>query len=239
MPQSDTNPLRALINDPRHVVGCHIWGPDAGLALNDLDGATSLGGRLPELQGRSVLVATGDQLTTALALIELDGVARRLVLCPPDLQAIHLPHVIATAELDAVVTGRDNAASFAHCNVPLRVCCKPELIPAHPDVHPRRTTEWVMLTSGTTGVPKMVVHTLAGLLSAIDTAGGRDPTMVWATFYDIRRYGGLQIFFRGLLCARGLVLSSPHESAADHLVRLGECRVTHISGTPSHWRRAS
>ncbi len=44
-----------------------------------------------------------------------------------------------------------------------------------------------MLTSGTSGVPKIVGHTLAGLSGAIvaDTVAAGSP--VWATFYDIRR----------------------------------------------------
>ena len=43
-----------------------------------------------QLAGRSVLLPPRP-LTAALALIELDGIARRLVLCPPDLAAAHLP----------------------------------------------------------------------------------------------------------------------------------------------------
>jgi acyl-CoA synthetase (AMP-forming)/AMP-acid ligase II len=61
---------------------------------------------------------------------------------------------------------------------------------------------------------------------------------VWGTFYDIRRYGGLQIFLRAVMGRGSLVLSSAAEPPADHLMRLGEHAVTHLSGTPSHWRRA-
>ena len=60
----------------------------------------------------------------------------------------------------------------------------------------------------------------------------------WSTFYDIRRYGGLQIYLRAVLAGAPLVLSSANESPADFLERAAERRVTHISGTPSHWRRA-
>jgi hypothetical protein len=55
------------------------------IPLAELAQATSLGGRLEELRERSVLLLAKDQLTAALALIELDGIARRMVLCPPDL----------------------------------------------------------------------------------------------------------------------------------------------------------
>jgi acyl-coenzyme A synthetase/AMP-(fatty) acid ligase len=41
-----------------------------------------------------------------------------------------------------------------------------------------------------------------------------------------------------LLTGGSLVLSSAEEPAADFLIRAGARGVTHISGTPSHWRRA-
>jgi acyl-coenzyme A synthetase/AMP-(fatty) acid ligase len=94
-----------------------------------------------------------------------------------------------------------------------------------------------MFTSGTTGAPKMVQHSLAGLTAAIKRNAGHDGPVVWGTFYDIRRYGGLQIFFRALLDGGSLILSSPKEPIGDHLVRLGAHGATHVSGTPSHWRR--
>jgi acyl-CoA synthetase (AMP-forming)/AMP-acid ligase II len=65
-----------------------------------------------------------------------------------------------------------------------------------------------------------------------------DYPVVWATFYDIRRYGGLQIFLRASLGGASLVLSSAGEPIADHLARLAEHGGTHLTGTPSHWRRA-
>jgi acyl-coenzyme A synthetase/AMP-(fatty) acid ligase len=84
----------------------------------------------------------------------------------------------------------------------------------------------------------MVLHTLAGLTGAIKRGTtGNDP-VVWGTFYDIRRYGGLQIFLRALHDGGSLVLSDAKEPVGDFLVRLARHGVTHMSGTPSHWRRA-
>jgi acyl-coenzyme A synthetase/AMP-(fatty) acid ligase len=214
----------------------HLHGLAASVALADLARGTSLGGRLPELAGRSVLVATGDQLTAALALIELDGVARRLVLCPPDLAIEHLPTVIADAEVDAIVTsGQMDAGELG---VRLHAVCHPAIAPMGERPAARHATEWVMFTSGTTGMPKMVVHTVAGLTGAIKRNGAHDGPIVWGTFYDIRRYGGLQIFFRAIIDGGSLVLSDAGEAVADHLARLGRNGATHVSGTPSHWRRA-
>jgi acyl-coenzyme A synthetase/AMP-(fatty) acid ligase len=97
-------------------------------------------------------------------------------------------------------------------------------------------TEWILLTSGTTGRPKLVQHTLTSLTGAIELES--KPGRVWSTFYDIRRYGGLQIFLRAILTGTPLVLKSAQETGAKFLARAGALGVTHILGTPSHWRRA-
>jgi acyl-CoA synthetase (AMP-forming)/AMP-acid ligase II len=201
----------------------------------DLNRGTSLNGRLAELVGRSVLIATTGQLTSGLALIELDGVARRITILPPDVDPAHRGALIANAEVDAAVVDGDTSAYFS--NLPVVVTCTPQIQPSERGPDGNVVTEWVLLTSGTTGVPKMVVHTLAGLVTAIPPQKFSETT-VWATFYDIRRYGGLQIFLRAVLGGASLILSSAGEPIADHLSRLARHGVTHLSGTPSHWRRA-
>ena len=212
-----------------------IWDRAARVGVNQFARGTGLGGRLAELKGRSVVVATSSQLTTALALIELDGVARRLTILPPDTD--HLAAVIACAEADAVVTDASTTDHSA-LDLPLRVVCAPAIVPAEQLSLPNVPTEWVLLTSGTSGVPKMAVHSLASLIAPIGAGQRLDGAVVWGTFYDIRRYGGLQIFLRAIVGGASLVLSCSGEPIADHLARLGRCGVTHLSGTPSHWRRA-
>jgi acyl-CoA synthetase (AMP-forming)/AMP-acid ligase II len=211
------------------------------LRLAELAAASSLGGRLEELRGSTVLIATRDQLTAALALIELDGVARRIVLCPPDLAETHFRAVIETA--GAVAWVRDTGVPEQYgAGLALCVTAHPALISGDLTRHRSEETEWILLTSGTTGAPKLVLHTLTTLTSAIVHQQASRPapsrTPVWSTFYDIRRYGGLQIFLRAALRGGSLVLSEPKEAITDFLARVGAAGVTHISGTPSHWRRA-
>ena len=202
--------------------------------IADLAGGSCLDGRRGALADRSVLVATGGQLTTALALIELDGVARRLTILPPDADPNHFAAIVAGAEIDAVVVDRDSAVRLP---LPVRVVGAAEIAAAKPLPAPSRDTEWVMLTSGTAGVPKMVVHSRGGLTAAFRDRK-LDDTIVWGTFYDVRRYGGLQIFLRAVLGGVSLVLSSAGEPIAEHLARLGRHGATHVLGTPTHWRRA-
>lgn len=230
--------LRDYLGDPSDCGGCHLWGGHASAALKDAICSTSLGGRRAELSGRSVLLHTHDQLAAALAILELDGIVRRLVLCPPDLPAEHLSRVIAGAGVDAIVSDQDLQDSGA-LGVQLIVRASSALSPvAHEEDPDSFATEWVLLTSGTTGAPKMLAYDLSALTAAIKPGQHQGADVVWGTFYDIRRYGGLQIFLRAMVGQRSLVLSDAGESPKDHLLRLGAHAVTHLTGTPSHWRRA-
>ncbi|HTX41104.1 MAG TPA: fatty acid--CoA ligase family protein [Acidobacteriaceae bacterium] len=229
--------LAGAIHEAGVPAGCFVREADDCAALGDLVAGSALYGRADELQGRSVLLATKGQLTTAAALIELDGVARRVVLCPPDLPLEHLPHVMDVAEVDGIVSDRE----VTHFSGPRPLYfspCSRNLTPASRSGRAHHETEWVLLTSGTTGAPKLVAHTLASLTAGFRRRSSSSRPIVWSTFYDIRRYGGLQILLRALLTGASLVLPGAEEPTADFLERAGSMAVTHISGTPSHWRRA-
>jgi acyl-coenzyme A synthetase/AMP-(fatty) acid ligase len=201
------------------------------LELDRFAGGSSLGDGLARLEGRAVLLAVGDMAKAAAALIELDGVARQIVLCPAGAGIDALGALARAAAADALV--HDGDAPAPEIGVETRVACRLPLQPRSAPRAARFSTEWILPTSGTSGPPKLVAHTLATLTAAFQPVAGER----WATFYDIRRYGGLQILLRALSGAESLTLSDPNESVDAFLVRLGEAGATHISGTPSHWRK--
>jgi acyl-coenzyme A synthetase/AMP-(fatty) acid ligase len=214
----------------------YLIGPKHRTAFGDLLKESSIASGVENLRERSVLIASADQFVTALALIELDGVARRITIFPPDLPLEHLPYVIHYARVDAVVSDGSflNDASISALH---RTVCTPELVSRGHSRQEPLTTEWVLLTSGTTGRPKLVLHTLASLSGCI-VANESNTDVIWSTFYDIRRYGGMQVFIRAVLTGSSLMLAGPKEQLVSFLQRAGDEGVTHISGTPSHWRRA-
>jgi acyl-coenzyme A synthetase/AMP-(fatty) acid ligase len=236
MPQNSQASLWTALSAASDSSARFVYGAEASIALDDLVAGSTLYGRGDELRGLSVLITTTNQIVTASALIELDGIASRIVLCPPDLPLKLLPFVIDSADVDAIVSDRP----MLDLDIPRAVCfvpCSHEITPEKCERSAQHQTEWVLLTSGTTGLPKLVVHNLTSLAGAIQQNGPAGE-IVWSTFYDIRRYGGLQIFLRAMLTGTSLVLPGSQEQTADFLARAGSHGVTHISGTPSHWRRA-
>jgi len=227
--------LRGKIAEASGAQERWLWGRDHAVALSSFATRTYLHDADPA--GRKALLLCDDQLTAAIGLIELDGVADSILICPPDLKDDYLLAVSGAAGVDLVVGTMpilDRARALAVPSALLR--------PAEPcdrpaDKAPARQTSWLLLTSGTSGVPKIVAHDLNTLTAAF-TGARRVDHSVWSTFYDIRRYGGMQILLRALVGGGSIVLSDATEPLADYFARVAERGVTHISGTPSHWRRA-
>jgi acyl-coenzyme A synthetase/AMP-(fatty) acid ligase len=225
----------SLLRTAGQLSECSIFDADKCVRLSDLTFCSSLGSQIVELRGRSVMIATRDQLPAALAMVELDGLARRLVICPPDLTTKHISLVAEAASVDAIVSDRpDLLAGVQRTEFFVTRNLKP--VRGSRELSAHFETEWILLTSGTTGAPKLVAHTLASLTGAITVASAPSDKIVWSTFYDVRRYGGLQVLLRSLLGRSSLILSSAREPIGDFLIRAGAHNVTHILGTPSHWR---
>ena len=222
----------------RDTTGRSISDSGGTIQLAELARASTLSMPLAAFRGRSVLLAARDQMPAALALLELDGIAARITLCPPDVPDEHVEAVAAEAGAEMMIIGPADQPSSNLEHLTLATADRAQIRPLAGDRHQSFiATEWILLTSGTTGVPKLVRHSLATLAGPIDIAAPPDSRTVWSTFYDIRRYGGLQIYLRGMLGGGSLVLTGGREPLADTLYRLPKSGVTHISGTPSHWRR--
>ena len=80
---------------------------DSSVRFDALIAGNPLSADLASLDGAHVLLRTADQLTAALALIALDGIAARIVIAPPDLKEDFLGDVIRRAEIDTLVTDSD------------------------------------------------------------------------------------------------------------------------------------
>ena len=99
--QHAAKPLRRWLLEAERGRGRALLAPGTRLTLDALADTTGLGALRGALADRNVLVSTGSQLAAAEALVELDGLARRIVLAPPDLTPTDIPAVMAGAGIDA------------------------------------------------------------------------------------------------------------------------------------------
>jgi hypothetical protein len=171
MPQNALTLIPGRLGNAPECPPRFLRGAAATLCLDHLLNGTPLGGRGAEVTGRSVLIATRDQFVAALALIELDGVAGRLIVCTPHFPSEHLPALVAKAGIDTIVSDHDRGDDGPR--IPLRILSNGTVTPSKETLATCCRTEWVLLTSGTAGTPKMLVHTFASLTAAIGNALGQ------------------------------------------------------------------
>jgi acyl-coenzyme A synthetase/AMP-(fatty) acid ligase len=214
-------------------------GPTSSATWGQLGSGSVFNCHAADLHGRSIVLAAIGKFAAAAAMIALDGVVRRMVLYPPDLSREHLSFVAQTAEAGVILIDEPLTAQLISGLPDSQILTlTPPTNTSHIPPPTPLLTEWILLTSGTTGRPKLVQHNLASLTGDIDFQRPPEHQTVWSTFYDIRRYGGLHIFLDAVTSGASLVLACTNEPLVDFLTRAGSQGLTHISGTPSHWRRA-
>lgn len=96
------------------------------------------------------------------------------------------------------------------------------------------TSPITIFTSGTTGQPKKVVHTVATLTRSV-RRGERYAGQVWAYAYNPTHMAGLQVFFQAFENQNTLV-NVFNRSRAEVYKCVEKYAVTHISATPTFYR---
>jgi len=103
------------------------------------------------LRGKTILLATALQISTVMALLTVDGLAKRVLLATPDLQP-HFPANIAEAGVDLIISEAETpiGAGVNDYGVPVIHCMETMTSQGYA---PARgvDTQWVLFTSGTTG----------------------------------------------------------------------------------------
>lgn len=95
-------------------------------------------------------------------------------------------------------------------------------------------SEISLFTSGTTGQPKKVIHSIRSLIRNVRKSNQYEND-VWAFAYNPTHMAGLQVFFQAFLNSNSIINVFNH--SRDEIYKLVEkFSITHISGTPTFYR---
>jgi acyl-coenzyme A synthetase/AMP-(fatty) acid ligase len=178
---------------------------------------------LDKLNGANVALIGSCHLDMALLFVLLDGRAGRLILLPNCLEN-------EQKELFYTLSGVTAEVSLnQHSILNIQRIGNSELSPS-------KETEWVVLTSGTTATPKLVVHTLATMTHSTKRST-KDTNFKWGMAYDLNKFAGIQVFLQAITSGSCLVFIDRCDSFADAVELLVDKSCNALSGTPTFWRK--
>ena len=183
--------------------------------------------RHADWQGKRVALGAMPVLEFVSALIFLDGLADAILLLPSEDDAATRAARIAQAQIDIVIENDglgftklfNSQSSSPPCDRPMPIA-----------------STWLLPTSGTTGTPKLITHTLASLTRSMTHRQVGD-AYIWGSLYSLRRFAGLQVFLQSWMCATPLVLNEEGADLSDVLNCLTAKSCNALSATPSMWRK--
>lgn len=96
------------------------------------------------------------------------------------------------------------------------------------------TSDITIFTSGTTGQPRKVIHSIGSLTRSV-RLGDKYRDQVWAFAYNPTHMAGLQVFFQAFENQNTLVNVFNMQRSAVY-AKIAEYQITHISATPTFYR---
>jgi acyl-coenzyme A synthetase/AMP-(fatty) acid ligase len=159
----------------------------------------------------------------------LDGAARQLLLLPADTAPSQAQDFARRA--GSTLWAGDAAAELPTC---VRLQAGTPLTAQVPDIE---DTHWILVTSGTTGTPKLVPHRLVSLGATARTDSGQGARFRWGLVYDPARFAGLQVVLQALLGGSSLALLPASASFDERMELFADSGVNALSATPTLWRK--
>ena len=185
---------------------------------------------------QNIAILLDNSTHTSQLLFALDGTCRRLFIVPKDLNASLLPELLAIAQINLLITDKDTVDIDE--NIEVATVNRTDTVDLIPAEKPEPVvTEWIIATSGTTGIPKLLVHSLAELSGSVKRNTGKGKEFNWGLMYDLSKYAGLQVYLQSLLGGSSLLIPDQQLSLDKQIVFLAENNCNALSATPTLWRK--
>lgn len=193
---------------------------------------TSTANGAEKFVNKSVLIATSRLKEAIHAICKLDGYVKAIGFCPHTFSDHDIDRIAEQGGFDAVLgEGAGVVPRFQEYDSLVGF-----LRDSAGEVAPQ-STNWVMTTSGTTGTPKLVSHFLKTLTSSTKISEQAMQGVRWGMLYDYTRFAGMQVVLQSLLSGAVLVAPDLTKTIQDQLSFLADNGVTHLSTTPTMWRK--
>lgn len=203
-------------------------------------GADRISGELEilrvRLSGARVALQFADPGKALRALVALDGVAEAVALIPATIDPTLVVRLVCQGEFEILLC--DHPEFFIGKHGDLNVYPDLERIPQQRIARPQpEETRWVLATSGTTGLPKLVGHKLSSLIRTTKIDPVRGAGLCWGLLYDYTRFAGLQVLLQSILSGSRLIVPQLDATLEEKLALLIRSGCTHLSATPTMWRK--
>lgn len=183
----------------------------------------------------AVALAFKNNIDAALAIIALDGFADELLLVPQDASPETTTEFIARTKCKLLVGDSTTAIRPDGCAVlKLDLNAPPT---ASRDQAAPKTTRWILPTSGTTGTPKLVGHTLGTLARSVRRDSSRGRELRWGCLYHLSRFAGIQVFLQAVLGGSRLIFTDRLSPMTEQVEGLVGHQCNALSATPTLWRK--
>ncbi len=182
---------------------------------------------LQVLNNSCVVVKGRDRIEFALLLSLLDGHVSKILFLPSDIDtSLHNTYYNESGINFEVYMKKDQL-------------CYNRIFPTKIKTDIKtNATQWIIPTSGTTDIPKLVSHTFYSLTKTAKLNIDIGDSYRWGLVFDIYRFSGIQVFLQSILAGSTLIITKSSQSISEILNTLIKHECNALSATPSFWRKA-
>lgn len=181
------------------------------------------------IAGKSIAIFLEDELQLSSWLILTESIVAELYILPV-MSEEEMNNIFNSKLIDLVLTDRSIDVNIESINIHDQ--CS---FPAKKKNTKNVKTNWVLPTSGTTGLPKFVPHSLSTLTR---TTKKSKKSFIWGALYSIKRMAGIQVFLQAISSQNSKILIPDSSLGIDSKLDLFiSHNVNCLSATPSMWRK--
>ena len=178
---------------------------------------------LEKIKTSNVVINGRSRFEFAKLLFLLDGETNRILFIPQDIEESLFARYYDEAEIHYEVYLDGNELNY-------------KTIKRHQPLKFEKTS-WIIPTSGTTNIPKLVSHSFESLTRTAKQNIEIGVEYRWGLVFDIYRFSGIQVFLQAMLSGSTLIISEANMSMTNILNNLIENECNALSATPSFWRK--